>query len=278
MFKWFWAMLSLGAPATWFVTREVFFLSFTKVLRFWRTACHQTDKWKLKIPPWVEPMIAWEQTLPPPSLRKSRFILRGGGSVHGLSPVSKSHQLRKICNQNLPRTCRNRFSDNGVADTSKNITPLASYFLLTIFETKDIKINKFQCPPICHYKNRCLQGTNICVKLYPKRPCARLGILLLGSDQNLSGFGFLVQIRAFAGICKFEYERKTQSGRMMLTCRWSISRSSYERAWNNCVIKNALNPQTSFVQPIFSLFLILSRRVQLPYLENMVWWLTYHDG
>ena len=198
MFKWFWAILSLGAPATWFVTREVFFLSFTKVLRFWRTACHQKDKWKLKIPPWVEPMIAWEQTLPPPpSLRKSRFILRGGGSVHGLSPVSKSHQLRKICNQNLPRTCRNRFSDNGVADTSKNITPLASFFLLMIFETKDIKINKFQFPPICRYENRCLQGTNICVKLYPKRPFARWGILLLGSDQNLSGFGFLVQIRAF---------------------------------------------------------------------------------
>ena len=176
---------------------------------------------------------------PPPFIRKSRFILRGGGSVHGLSPVSKSHQLRKICNQNLPRTCRNRFSDNGVADTSKNITPLASYFLLMIFETKDIKINKFQFPPICRYKNRCLQGTNICVKLYPKRPCARWGIFLLGSDQNLSGFGFLVQIRAFAGICKFECERKTQSGRMMLTCRWSIRRSSYKREWNNCVIKNA---------------------------------------
>ena len=32
--------------------------------------------------------------------------------------------------------------------------------------------------------------------------------------------------------------------------------------------------------PIFNFFLIniLSRRVQLPYLENMVQWLIYHDG
>lgn len=83
-------------------------------------------------------MIACEQTP-----RKNRFTLRGAGSVHGLSRVSKSYQLRKICNQNLPRTCRSRFSDNGVADTSKNIKPLAAYFLLMIFETKDIRINKF---------------------------------------------------------------------------------------------------------------------------------------
>ena len=42
----------------------------------------------------------------------------------------------KSVTKNLPRTCRNRFSDNGVADTSKNITPLAAYFLLIISETK----------------------------------------------------------------------------------------------------------------------------------------------
>ena len=88
---------NVSQPATtWFVTRG-FFFSFTKVLRFWRTVCHQTDKWKLKIPSWVEPMIACQQTSPPPFLRKNRFILRGGESVNGLSPVSKSHRLRKIC-------------------------------------------------------------------------------------------------------------------------------------------------------------------------------------
>ena len=31
-------------------------------------------------------------------------------------------------------------------------------------------------------------------------------------------------------------------------------------------------------QPIFSLFLTLSRCVQLPYLESVVKWLIYHDG
>ena len=89
MFNWFWAMLSLGAPATWFVTREVFFLSFTKVLRFWRTACHQTDKWKLKIPPWVEPMIAWEQTLPPPFPQEKSIYPEGRGVCTRAKPGVK---------------------------------------------------------------------------------------------------------------------------------------------------------------------------------------------
>ena len=48
---------------------------------------------------------------------------------------------------------------------------------------------------------------------------------------------------------------------------------SNKRERNNCFIKNAHKKKL----PVFSLFLILSRRVQLPYLENMVLLLIYYD-
>ena len=56
-----------------------------------------------------------------------------------------------------------------------------------------------------------------------------------------------------------------------------ISVISNKLEWNNCVIKNAHKISRirlpNFIcekQPIFSLFLILSRRVQLPCFESMV--------
>ena len=65
------------------------------------------------------------------------------------------------------------------------------------------------------------------------------------------------------------------------SARWIVDYNhliSNKREWNNCLIKNTneisrICPDFLYHllrQPIFSLFLILSRRLQLPYSESMV--------